>query len=450
MTLLSEQTIKSQSDYQTRLNASIECACFLLHQELSFRGHDECECSSNQGNYLELLHFLSRNNKAIKKVTFNEAPRHNKLTSPNIQKDITQAAAEEITNVIIKDLGDSLFSILINESRDISIKEQIVVVLRYVDNNGHIIERFLGIQHVRDTTASSLKAAIEALFSKHGLSISRMHGQGYDGASNMRDEFNGLKALILNSNPSVYYVHCFAHRLQLTFVAVTKKHNEVGDVFNFISSIINIVGASCKRMEERFKMMRENDWESLLEKVSSFYIKHDIDILNMDDEYKLRGRSRRKSQGITNLHHFRYELFNNIIDMQLTELNDRFTEMMDLMVLGDQLDTYIIDLRGDDEFSGIEGIASLIEKMVKTKKNLIFPLVYMLIKLSLLLPVATATVERVFSAMHIIKSRLRNRMGDKWMNDSLVVYIEKDIFDKIDNEAIMKRFRNIKTRREQL
>jgi len=46
----------------------------------------------------------------------------------------------------------------------------------------------------------------------------------------------------------------------------------------------------------------------------------------MDDEYKLRGRSRRKSQGITNLHHFRYELFNNIIDMQLTELDDRFTE----------------------------------------------------------------------------------------------------------------------------
>jgi len=36
------------------------------------------------------------------------------------------------------------------------------------------------------------------------------------------------------------------------------------------------------------------------------------------------------------------------------------------------------------------------------------------------------------------------------MNDNLVIYIEKDIFDKIDNEAIMERFQNIKTRREQL
>ena len=208
----------------------------------------------------------------------------------------------------------------------------------------------------------------------------------------------------------------------------------------------------------------------------------------MDDEYKLRGHLRRKSQGITNLYHFHYELFNNIIDMQLTELDDHFTEtrtklllcvaclnpsdsfsafnkekllclaifylseffIVDLMILGKQLDTYIIDLRGDDEFFGIEGIASLVEKIVKTKKNLIFPLVYILIKLSLFLPVATTTVERVFSTIHIVKSRLQNRMGDKWMNDSLVVYIEKDIFDKIDNEVIMKWFQNIKTRREQL
>jgi hypothetical protein len=119
----------------------------LLHQGLPFHGHDECECSSNQENYLELLHFLSRNNKAIKRVNFSEASRHNKLTSLDIQKDITQVAVEEITNVIIKNLGDSLFSILIDESRDISIKEQMAVVLQYVDHNGHIIKRFLGIQH---------------------------------------------------------------------------------------------------------------------------------------------------------------------------------------------------------------------------------------------------------------------------------------------------------------
>jgi hypothetical protein len=60
--------------------------------------------------------------------------------------------------------------------------------------------------------------------------------------------------------------------------------------------------------------------------------------------------------------------------------------------------------------------------------------------LSLLLPIATATVKRVFffPAMHVIKSRLRDMMRYKWINDSLVVYIEKNIFDDINNEVIMK------------
>lgn len=31
------------------------------------------------------------------------------------------------------------------------------------------------------------------------------------------------------------------------------------------------------------------------------------------------------------------------------------------------------------------------------------------------------------------------------MNDSLVIYIEKDIFKSIGNEKIMQRFQNIKT-----
>jgi hypothetical protein len=38
-------------------------------------------------------------------------------------------------------------------------------------------------------------------------------------------------------------------------------------------------------------------------------------------------------------------------------------------------------------------------------------------------------------------------MRDKWMNSSLVVYIEKDIFDQIDNEVIIKWFQNMKTRK---
>ena len=122
------------------------------------------------------------------------------MTSNEIQKDIVSCAAIETTNIIIKEMGDVLFSILIDESRDISANEQMVVVLRYMDKNGYVVERFIGIEHVTSTTSISLKEALDRVFSRHELSMSRLHGQRYDGASKMQGEFNGLKALILEDN----------------------------------------------------------------------------------------------------------------------------------------------------------------------------------------------------------------------------------------------------------
>jgi len=52
--------------------------------------------------------------------------------------------------------------------------------------------------------------------------------------------------------------------------------------------------------------------------------------------------------------------------------------------------------------------------------------------------------------MNIVKNRLHNRMGDQWMNDCLVTYIENDIFKTISNEKIMQRFQGMKIRRRQL
>nr|XP_028960690.1 probable disease resistance protein RF9 [Malus domestica] len=90
--------------------------------------------------------------------------------------------------------------------------------------------------------------------------------------------------------------------------------------------------------------------------------------------------------------------------------------------------------------------------MVEKRLHRVFQYVYLLIELALVLPVATASVERAFYAMNIIKSPLCNIMRDQWLNDSLVVYIEKDVFSCIDNETIMTRFQNseIDAKKEEL
>ncbi|XP_062075021.1 uncharacterized protein LOC133779035 [Humulus lupulus] len=124
---------------------------------LAFRGHDESQESNNQCNFLELLTFLADHNEEVRAVALKNAHENLKLTSPKIQKDIVNACAMETINVIIRDMGDVIFSILVYESRDVSIKEQMVVMFRYVDKRGCVIELFINIEHVHNTTAISLK-----------------------------------------------------------------------------------------------------------------------------------------------------------------------------------------------------------------------------------------------------------------------------------------------------
>ena len=61
-TILSKQSNQVQSEHRILLNAYVDCVQFLLRQGIAFRGHDEYDNSSNQGNFLELLRFLVDHN----------------------------------------------------------------------------------------------------------------------------------------------------------------------------------------------------------------------------------------------------------------------------------------------------------------------------------------------------------------------------------------------------
>ena len=251
--------------------------------------------------------------------------------------------------------------------------------------------------------------------------------------------------------------------------------------------IVNAMGL-VKVSKQQLQATREDGWDFLLDEVCLFCEKHEIIIPKMDEMFITSGRSRRKVQQITNLHHYRVELFCAVIDLQFQELNNRFNEInmelllcmaclnpsdsfaafdkkklirlaehypcefskLDILALDTELDTYINDLKSAKEFLDLRKISDLAQRLVETKRDIVYPLVYMLLKLALILPVATATVERAFSAMNIVKNRLRNRMGDTWMNDCLVTYIEKNILREVENEKVVNHCQNMKTRREQL
>ena len=65
-------------------------------------------------------------------------------------------------------------------------------------------------------------------------------------------------------------------------------------------------------------------------------------------------------------------------------------------VLEVELRHYIKDMHEDKRFNPLKSIVDIAKKMVELKKQIIFLNVYLLLKLTLILPVATTNVELTF------------------------------------------------------
>ena len=238
-------------------------------------------------------------------------------------------------------------------------------------------------------------------------------------------------------------------------------------------------------VKTRLITLRNEGWQPLLDEVKSFCIAKKIPVPNMDEPIPRWGRSRLDGNLITQEHHYRVNTFLAALDAIITEMDHRFNEVsseilvcfscldpkdsfskfdvekiarlteiydqdfstIDRSNIRDQLETFILHMRRVDLFKDCQDFSSLAMKMVEHERHIAFPLVYRLIELALLLPVATASVERAFSAMNIIKTDLRNRMADEWLNDLLLCYIEKEIFRSIDAKEIKNTFQATKNRR---
>ncbi|CAN1841422.1 Zinc finger MYM-type protein 1 [Linum perenne] len=222
--------------HRLRLKTTIKVLQRLALQGCAFRGHDESESSLNRGNLIEWIEFLMEWREDVKAVLLKNAPGNAKYISPLIQKELLSIIANKVRCKIRVEVGDAYFAILVDEARDESGREQMAIILRYVNSNGILTERFFTIKCVADTSAATLKQVISDALSEYNLQVEKLRGQGYDGASNMSGQFNGLRALFLQDCSYAYFVHCFAHRLQLTLVAAAKHYRPMDNVINLVKS----------------------------------------------------------------------------------------------------------------------------------------------------------------------------------------------------------------------
>ncbi|KAL4588442.1 hypothetical protein LXL04_001332 [Taraxacum kok-saghyz] len=126
-----------------------------------------------------------------------------------------------------------------------------------------------------------------------------------------------------------------------------------------------------------------------------------------------------------------------------------FTEQ-EIDVLKFQLKHFEAYVKGHPDLGKLSSIAEVCQGLAETGKASHYYLVDRLIRLVLTLPVSTATIERAFSAMKIVKNRLRNKMDDDFLADNLVLYIEKDIAKIFSLDSILDDFNDVKERRVQL
>ncbi|XP_022849847.1 zinc finger MYM-type protein 1-like [Olea europaea var. sylvestris] len=138
------------------------------------------------------------------------------------------------------------------------------IILRFVNSNGILTERFFAIKSVSDTTSLNLKNQISDVLVRFNLQVQNMRGQGYDGANNMHGSWNGLQTLFLKDCPYAYYVRCFAHRLQLTLVSAAKDVSDINSFFSHLDNVINMITSSPKCINE-LKSAQRKEIEHLLE-----------------------------------------------------------------------------------------------------------------------------------------------------------------------------------------
>jgi len=115
-------------------------------------------------------------------------------------------------------------------------------------------------------------------------------------------------------------------------------------------------------------------------------------------------------------------------------------------ILNMQLQDYVIVVVQHADYKQLACIGELCQWLVRTRRETTFNLIYRLISLLLTLSVLTVTTERSFSAMNTLKTRIRNKMDDEFLNDSLLLFTEREVAEKISWEEIVEDFKAAKDR----
>ena len=167
----------------------------------------------------------------------------------SILEEILKLMADFISQKTISEIQkQKYFSIMLDETSDISRLEQVCISFRYVTDELVIKEDFVGFYETGDTKADTLFNIAKDVVLRFGLDITDVRGQCYDGASNVSGHISGLQTRILEVSPTALFVHCVAHRLNLVVQDALTGITEIRNFLGTVQDMITFVKGSPRRL----------------------------------------------------------------------------------------------------------------------------------------------------------------------------------------------------------
>ncbi|XP_073445537.1 zinc finger MYM-type protein 1-like [Dendrobates tinctorius] len=267
---------KETKKWRKILARLLDIVRFLSKQNLALRGHREDihkdeEGQENRGNFLELVHLLAKYDPVLREHLVKVKLGKKIVTSylsPEVQNEFVSILAEHVRKKIIAQIKESkYFCIIFDSTPDISHKDQMSEVLRYVKLDGNEVkvqESFLRFIETKGKSAEEISRLILAELENDGLPIDDCRGQAYDNAAVMAGHRSGVQKRISEINPKALFVPCSNHSLNLACVHAASVSiysvtcfGTLDQLFSFFSAsthrwdvLIQVTGLSIKRLVE--------------------------------------------------------------------------------------------------------------------------------------------------------------------------------------------------------
>ena len=145
---------------------------------------------------------------------------------------------------------------MVDETRDSSNQEQAIMVIRCVCDSLQVSEEFVGLYQVPAINADTLTSAIKDVLLRMNLTMARIRGQCYDGASSMRGARTGVAKQIKDAEARALYTHCYGHSLNFAVGDAVKASKLMSSALDTTYEIVKLIKYSPKR-ELIFKELKK-------------------------------------------------------------------------------------------------------------------------------------------------------------------------------------------------